>query len=96
MERKTEEGVMTVQSVVIYDTIPLQLRKASNPQDLLVVHSYLVLLLLPLVTSVLLVPVTAEVFSMGLSLHCHILQLHYDFHFQCTTDMFQNQVMEEN
>jgi hypothetical protein len=32
------------------------------------------LLLLPLVTSVLLVPVMAEVSSMGLPLHCHILQ----------------------
>jgi hypothetical protein len=92
MDRKTEEGgegVKRAQSVAIYDTIPLQLRKASNPQDLLVVHSHLVLLL-PLATSVLLVLVMVEVSSMGLPLHCHILQLHYDFHFHCTTDMFQN------
>jgi len=90
------EGLKTVQSVVIYDTIPLQLRKASNPQDLPVVHSHLVLQLLPLVTSVLLVLVTAEVSSMRLPPHCHILQLHYNFHFHGITDTFQNWVMEGN
>jgi len=64
-----------VQSVVIRDTVPLQMGKASNPQDLPVVHSHLVmlLLLLPLVTSVLFVLVMAEVSSVRLPPHCRIL-----------------------